>query len=108
MFTGSMSTILFMGEPSSTIVSSTIVSSPPSVEVTPVRGTTLIRCSFAKRRTLATSSVEVTDTTAAGIGPAKMPLTAWYFLNRSTLEAFSLSSSTHTWSLADQLGQAPA
>ncbi len=70
MFSGSIWTILFIGEPSSTTVSSTIVSSPPSVEVTPVLGTTLIRWSFAKRSTFAASSADLTDTTAAGMGPS--------------------------------------
>ena len=58
MSTGSMDRILFIRDPSTTRLSSTTVSSPPSVAVRPVRGTTLTRLSAAKRRTAATSAVE--------------------------------------------------
>ena len=58
MSTGSIETIAFIRDPSTTRLSSTTVSRPPSVAVPPVRGTTLTRFSSANRRTAATSAVE--------------------------------------------------
>ncbi len=96
MFSASIASTRSRPEPSSTMVSSTAVSRPPSVPVRPVRATTLILLSFAKARTFETSSVERALTIAAGSGASKMPCTDWYFLNRSTLASFSSSVSVTT------------
>ena len=58
MLTGSMDTMAFIRDPSTTRLSSITVSRPPSVAVRPVRGTTLTRFSSANRRTAATSAAE--------------------------------------------------
>ena len=58
MSTGSIEVIAFIRDPSTTRLSSTTVSRPPSVAVRPVRGTTLTRFSSANRKMAATSAVE--------------------------------------------------
>ena len=58
MSTGSTDRIAFIRDPSTTRLSSTTVSRPPSVAVPPVRGTMLTRFCSANRSTAATSAVE--------------------------------------------------
>jgi hypothetical protein len=85
--------IRFIRLPSTTIESGTWVSSPPSVAVPPVRGTTLIPCSFAKASTAATSSVLPTIATAAGGGSVQAPKIVSSLRKLSMLRRFSSSSS---------------
>ncbi len=96
MSTGSTDSTASIREPSSTIVSATVVSSPPSVPVPPVRGTTLSPWPSANASTAATSPADPAWTTAAGNGPSKMPCTLVYFLYRSTLASRSVCGSVST------------
>src|SRR6478736_7742406 len=93
-----MLTIRLIRPPSTTIEFGTCVSRPPSVAVPPVRGTTLMPCSFAKASTAAASAVDPTRATAAGGGSVKTPKMLSSLRKLSMLRSRSSCSSVTTCS----------